>query len=240
MNIALIGYGKMGKEIENILMQRGHTITLRINSKNIDELNKKSLTETKTDIAIEFTNPVSAYDNIKLLLEAGVGVVCGTTGWLDRYESIVDLVSETNGSFIYASNFSIGVNLFFALNKYLAQKLNSYPEYIPAITEIHHTQKLDAPSGTAITLAEGIIDNHGSVDQWFLGEHPSGGKINIDSKRLDKTPGTHIISYESKIDAIEIKHTAHSRKGFAQGVCLATEYLENKTGIYTMNDVLGI
>lgn len=240
MNIALIGYGKMGKEIERILVQHGHQITLKINSKNLNQLNKKSLTETKTDIAIEFTNPASAYDNIKLLLEAGVGVVCGTTGWLDKYQSIVDLVNETNGSFIYASNFSVGVNLFFALNKYLAQKMNHYTDYIPTITEIHHTEKLDAPSGTAITLAEGLIDNHGSINNWVLGEKAESNKINITSQRLDHTPGTHIISYESTIDTIEIKHTAHSRQGFAQGVCLAAEFLANKTGIYTMNDVLGL
>ena len=235
MKIALFGYGKMGKEIEQIALQRGHEIVLKI--KGTEEYDI-----SQADIAIDFSVPNAALSNIVSCFRNNVPVISGTTGWLDDFDKAIDVCKENNGSFIYASNFSIGVNIFFELNKQLAKMMNSQEEYSINVEEIHHTKKLDTPSGTAITLAEGIINNTSKRD-WQLKERQTqinAGTIPIEAKRIIDVPGTHIISYESQIDSIEIKHTAHNRKGFALGAIIAAEWLNNKIGIYTMKDVLNI
>lgn len=235
MKIALFGYGKMGKEIEQIALQRGHEIVLKI--KGTEEYDI-----SQADIAIDFSVPNAALSNIVSCFKNNVPVISGTTGWLDDFDKAIDVCKENNGSFIYASNFSIGVNIFFELNKQLAKMMNSQKEYSINLEEIHHTKKLDTPSGTAITLAEGII-NHTSKRDWQLKERQTqinAETILIEAKRVPDVPGTHIISYESQIDSIEIKHTAHNRKGFALGAVIAAEWLNNKIGIYTMKDVLNI
>ena len=235
MKIALFGYGKMGKEIEQIALQRGHEIVLKI--KGTEEYDI-----SQADIAIDFSIPNVALSNIVSCFRNNVPVISGTTGWLDDFDKAIDVCKENNGSFIYASNFSIGVNIFFELNKQLAKMMNSQKEYSINVEETHHTKKLDTPSGTAITLAEGIINNTSKRD-WQLKERQTqinAGTIPIEAKRILDVPGTHIISYESQIDSIEIKHTAHNRKGFALGAVIAAEWLNNKIGIYTMKDVLNI
>ena len=235
MKIALFGYGKMGKEIEQIALQRGHEIVLKI--KGTEEYDI-----SQADIAIDFSVPNAALSNIVSCFRNNVPVISGTTGWLDDFDKAIDVCKENNGSFIYASNFSIGVNIFFELNKQLAKMMNSQKEYSINVEEIHHTKKLDTPSGTAITLAGGIINNTSKRD-WQLKERQTqinAGTIPIEAKRILDVPGTHIISYESQIDSIEIKHTAHNRKGFALGAVIAAEWLNNKIGIYTMKDVLNI
>lgn len=235
MKIALFGYGKMGKEIEQIALQRGHEIVLKI--KGTEEYDI-----SQAEIAIDFSVPNAALSNIVSCFRNNVPVISGTTGWLDDFDKAIDVCKENNGSFIYASNFSIGVNIFFELNKQLAKMMNSQKEYSINLEEIHHTKKLDTPSGTAITLAEGII-NHTSKRDWQLKERQTqinAETILIEAKRVPDVPGTHIISYESQIDSIEIKHTAHNRKGFALGAIIAAEWLNNKIGIYTMKDVLNI
>jgi 4-hydroxy-tetrahydrodipicolinate reductase len=233
MKIALFGYGKMGKEIEQIALQRGHEIVLKI--KRTEEYDI-----SKADIAIDFSVPNAALSNIVSCFKNNVPVISGTTGWLDDFDKAIDVCKENNGSFIYASNFSIGVNIFFELNKQLAKMMSSQEEYSINVEEIHHTKKLDTPSGTAITLAEGIINNTSKRD-WQLKEtQVNAGTIPIEAKRILDVPGTHIISYESQIDSIEIKHTAHNRKGFALGAIIAAEWLNHKIGIYTMKDVLNI
>ena len=233
MKIALFGYGKMGKEIEQIALQRGHEIVLKINEGEQYDI-------SIADIAIDFSVPNAALSNIVSCFRNNVPVISGTTGWLDDFDKAIDVCKENNGSFIYASNFSIGVNIFFELNKQLAKMMSSQEEYSINVEEIHHTKKLDTPSGTAITLAEGIINNTSKRD-WQLKEtQVNAGTIPIEAKRILDVPGTHIISYESQIDSIEIKHTAHNRKGFALGAIIAAEWLNNKIGIYTMKDVLNI
>ena len=233
MKIALFGYGKMGKEIEQIALQRGHEIVLKI--KGTEEYDI-----SQADIAIDFSVPNAALSNIVSCFRNNVPVISGTTGWLDDFDKAIDVCKENNGSFIYASNFSIGVNIFFELNKQLAKMMSSQEEYSINVEEIHHTKKLDTPSGTAIILAEGIINNTSKRD-WQLKEtQVNAGTIPIEAKRILDVPGTHIISYESQIDSIEIKHTAHNRKGFALGAVIAAEWLNNKIGIYTMKDVLNI
>ena len=233
MKIALFGYGKMGKEIEQIALQRGHEIVLKINEGEQYDI-------SIADIAIDFSVPNAALSNIVSCFKNNVPVISGTTGWLDDFDKAIDVCKENNGSFIYASNFSIGVNIFFELNKQLAKMMNSQKEYSINLEEIHHTKKLDTPSGTAITLAEGIINNTSKRD-WQLKEtQVNAGTIPIEAKRILDVPGTHIISYESQIDSIEIKHTAHNRKGFALGAIIAAEWLNHKIGIYTMKDVLNI
>ena len=235
MKIALFGYGKMGKEIEQIALQRGHEIVLKI--KGTEEYDI-----SQADIAIDFSIPNVALSNIVSCFRNNVPVISGTTGWLDDFDKAIDVCKENNGSFIYASNFSIGVNIFFELNKQLAKMMNSQKEYSINVEETHHTKKLDTPSGTAITLAEGIINNTSKRD-WQLKERQTqinAGTIPIEAKRILDIPGTHIISYESQIDSIKIKHTAHNRKGFALGAVIAAEWLNNKIGIYTMKDVLNI
>lgn len=238
MKIALIGYGKMGKAIEQIALQKGHEIVLRINDQNLQEFTVDNL--AAADVAIEFTGPHSALDNLRTLLSWKVPVVCGSTGWTAELPSIETLVTETNGSFLYASNFSIGVNLFFELNKRLAALMVPHPEYSVVMEEIHHTQKLDAPSGTAITLAEQIMEQRTDKKNWVNVASEDPAELSIISKREDPAPGTHRVSYLSAIDDIEIIHTAHSRQGFASGAVLAAEYIKDRKGIFSMKDVLSL
>lgn len=237
MNIALIGYGKMGKAIEEIALQRGHTIALKIDIDTAAEFTKANL--NKCDVAIEFTGPHSAVQNILTCIDAGTPVVSGSTGWLEKWNEIKKECDTKNGSFLYASNYSVGVNIFFELNKKLAALMSQHTEYDVSMIEIHHTQKKDAPSGTAITLAEQILESINTKTKWV--NEPSSKKddLNIISERIDPAPGTHIIKYSSPIDDIEIIHTAHNRTGFATGAVLAAEFLANKKGIYSMKDVLG-
>jgi 4-hydroxy-tetrahydrodipicolinate reductase len=239
MNIALLGYGKMGHAIEEIAVQRGHKIVCKVGIENLEDKTEENI--KKADVVIEFTGPDSAYENIKLCIDAGVPVVSGSTGWLEKYEDIKKYCIRKQGGLLYASNFSVGVNIFFALNKKLAELMSSQPAYQVELKEIHHTQKLDAPSGTAITLAEQVIEKLDHKKNWV--NKPSGKESDlvIISERIDPAPGTHIINYHSDIDDICITHTAHSRKGFATGAVLAAEFLNGKrNGVYTMQDVLGI
>jgi 4-hydroxy-tetrahydrodipicolinate reductase len=237
MKIALIGYGKMGKAIEEIALQKGHTICLTIDLYNLEDLTKENL--QKADVAIEFTSPENAANNILQCFDAGVPVVCGTTGWLNNFDKVKDICIEENGSFLYASNFSIGVNIFFELNKKLSE-LMSKQDYKVTIEETHHTQKKDAPSGTAITIAEQIIKELSHKKQWVNQESNNAEDLSIISHRIDPAAGTHAVKYSSDVDNIEIIHTAHNRKGFASGAVLAAEFIKDKKGIFTMRDVLGI
>ena len=238
MKIALIGYGKMGKTIETIAIERGHTIPLIIDLGNNGDLVPEKLKEV--DVAIEFTGPGAAATNIKACLEAGIPVVSGSTGWLEQWDSISNLCKDKQGAMIYASNFSVGVNLFFELNKKLAALMQHQPSYEVSMEEIHHTEKKDAPSGTAITLAEQIMETLGTKKQWVNQVSTAPEDLSIISQRIDPAPGTHKIKYSSAIDDIEIIHTAHNRKGFATGAVLAAEFLQNRKGVFTMKEVLGI
>ncbi len=238
MKIALIGYGKMGKAIEEIALQKGHEIVLRVGIENLEDFTTENV--KKADIAIEFTSPESAKENIIKCLEAGVAVVSGSTGWLEALPSVKKICEEHNGAFLYASNFSIGVNLFFELNKYLAGLMNAHEDYDVIMEEIHHTQKKDAPSGTAITLAEQVIESVTRKKQWVNHISDNTEDLEIISERIDPAPGTHKIKYTSAIDDIEIIHTAHSRKGFAAGAVLAAEFISGKRGIFSMKDVLSL
>lgn len=238
MKIALIGYGKMGKEIEKIALDRGHEITLKIDITNPEDLNRENL--KKADVAIEFTMPASAIANYKLCFEAGIPVVSGTTGWLEKQTEVHQLCTDSNGTFFHTTNFSLGVNIFFALNKKLAEMMAKHSEYTVEMKEIHHTQKLDAPSGTAITLAEGIIENIPAKKTWVNHATERADEIGIVSEREGQVPGTHIVNYDSEVDYIEITHCAKNRKGLAFGAVLAAEYSFGKKGILTMNDLLNI
>lgn len=238
MKIALIGYGKMGKAIEEAALQRGHTVALTIDKDNTADLNAEKL--KNADVAIEFTNPESAAENILRCLQHGMPVVSGSTGWLDRWAEVQSACEKMNGSLLYASNFSVGVNLFFELNKKLANLMAAHEEYEVSLEEIHHTAKKDAPSGTAITLAEQILSAKTNKKKWVNKESYDPEDLVIISKRIDPAPGTHSITYTSPIDDIRIEHTAHSRKGFALGAVLAAEYLADKKGIHQMKDVLGL
>ena len=238
MKIALIGYGKMGKAIEEIALAKGHTIVLKIDLSNLDKFTKAGLSQA--DVAIEFTSPHTAFKNVKKCIEYGVPVVCGSTGWLDQWSEIKALCHQQNGTILYASNFSIGVNLFFELNTYLAKLMSKYNDYNISITEIHHTQKKDAPSGTAITLAEQVLANNTIKKSWVNHQTTDAAELEIISERIDPAPGTHTIKYFSLIDDIEITHTAHNRVGFASGAVLAAEFIHNKKGIFTMKDALGL
>nr|WP_317630859.1 4-hydroxy-tetrahydrodipicolinate reductase [uncultured Flavobacterium sp.] len=232
MKIALLGYGKMGKVIEQIALKRGHEIVLKKSRQdNFDGLEN-------ADVAIDFSIPESAVQNISACINANIPVISGTTGWLDQYNEIVDFVQQKNGAFIYGSNFSLGVNIFFQLNENLAKMMANLKEYNVAIEEIHHTQKLDAPSGTAISLAEGIISNS-NYNKWTM-DTPTEDQIQIEAKRIGTVPGTHIITYQSEVDTIKIEHEAHSREGFALGSVVAAEWLLGKKGIFTMKDVLNL
>ncbi len=236
MKIALIGYGKMGKAIETVALQRGHTIVLKINSENPDDLQQHNLQEA--DVAIEFTAPVSAFENVRKCLESGVPVVCGSTGWQQHLEKAKVICMQHHGAFIWASNFSVGVNLFFELNKYLAKLMNGHPEYVIQLEETHHTEKKDAPSGTAITLAEQAIDHLEHKSGWTGEATNNPGYVPVVSHRIANVPGTHSVQYQSSVDSIEIKHTAFSREGFALGAVLTAEFIKDKTGVFTMKDVL--
>ena len=236
MKIALLGYGKMGHAIEEIALERGHHIVLKINDENLQELTKENI--NKADVAIEFSNPQSSVANILFCLKEQVAVVCGTTGWLDQLKLVEEKCKEMNGSFLYASNFSVGVNIFFELNKKLAALIKPHSAYDVAIEEIHHTQKKDAPSGTAITLAEQIIEVSGKKNKWVNRDSENENQLSIVSKRIDEVPGTHSVKYSSSVDDIEIIHTAHNRKGFAEGAVLAAEFINGKKGIFSMKDVL--
>lgn len=240
MNIALIGYGRMGQAIEDLALRRGHTITCKISSKNLQEFNPRVI--QWADVAIEFSTPESAFANISTCLEAGVPVVSGTTGWLSKKEEIDKLCLSKDGAFLYASNFSIGVNIFFEINKRLAELMNKYEIYDVDIREIHHTAKLDKPSGTAISLASDIIQRLERKKVWTITQPADNNSrsLYIDCIRKDPAPGTHIVHYSSEIDDITITHTAHSRTGFAKGAILAAEFLVGKKGIFGMHDVLAI
>ncbi|WP_242085520.1 4-hydroxy-tetrahydrodipicolinate reductase [Aestuariivivens sediminis] len=233
MDIALLGYGKMGKTIEQIALKRGHTIVLKIDKDD------KDYDITKADVAIDFSIPEVAFNNISLCLNQNVPVVSGTTGWLNDFDNAVRLCKENNGAFIYASNYSLGVNIFFELNKTLAKMMSNLKQYHVSMEEIHHTQKLDAPSGTAISLANDIIANHNNLDDWKLNTG-NENTIPIVSKRIADVPGTHSITYKSEVDTINIEHIAHNRQGFALGAVIAAEWLVGKTGVFSMKDVLGI
>ncbi len=233
MKIALLGYGKMGKAIEKIALKRGHSIVLKVD-KNTTDYNIR-----KADVAIDFSVPSVAFENITNCFKQGVPVISGTTGWLTQFDEAVDICKKNNGAFIYASNFSLGVNVFFELNRSLAKMMKNLQQYEIGIEEIHHTQKLDAPSGTAITLAEEIIKNT-NKEYWKLDQTPDNKGIPIVAKRIPEVPGIHTITYQSNVDTIEMKHTAHSREGFALGAVIAGEWLLGKTGVYTMKDVLEI
>lgn len=230
MKIALLGYGKMGKTIERLAEGRGHEIIFRI-TEDIENYDLQ-----KADVAIDFSVPDAAFNNITTCFRQQIPVVSGTTGWLQQYDNAVKICEENNSAFIYASNFSLGVNLFFELNKQLAQMMKNFPEYKVGIEEIHHTQKLDAPSGTAITLAEQIIETS-EKKAWKL-DAVAEDELPITAKRIENVPGTHIISYESPVDTIKIEHIAHSRDGFALGAIVAAEWLQHKKGIFSMKDVL--
>ncbi|PHQ28079.1 4-hydroxy-tetrahydrodipicolinate reductase [Leeuwenhoekiella nanhaiensis] len=231
MNIALLGYGRMGKTIEKLATERGHKIVKTIDQDDDYEFNG-------ADVAIDFSVPDAAVANISACLNAGVPVVSGTTGWLEHYDEMVSLCENKKGAFIYASNFSVGVNIFFELNKQLAKMMQNLEEYDVDMTEVHHIHKLDAPSGTAITLADGILDYSDKKD-WVLDEKETG-KLTINAVREGEVPGTHTIKYQSAVDEITIEHKAHSRNGFALGAIIAAEWLKDKTGVYGMKDVLGL
>ena len=232
MNIGLLGYGKMGKTIERLATERQHEIVLRVDQPS------NSIDFDKVDVAIDFSLPNAAVSNIKSAIDAGVPVISGTTGWLDRYSEVVDYCQLKNGSFLYASNFSLGVNIFFEINRTLAKLMGGLNDYRITMEEIHHTQKLDAPSGTAISLAEQIIENT-DYDAWKLDEQVNNS-IPITAKRIAKTPGTHTVTYKSQVDTLQISHEAHSRDGFALGAIIAAEWILNKKGVFDMKDVLNI
>jgi len=236
MNIALIGYGKMGHEIEQIALERGHQITLIIDENNAHELNNKNL--SKCDVAINFSTPDSAMNVINRCFDANTPLVCGTTGWLQHLSEVKKRIIEENQAFFYASNYSLGVNLFYKLNKQLAEMMSKFNEYNVSMTEVHHIHKLDAPSGTAITLAEGIIENYKNINKWVLAPEKANDAVSITAIREGEVPGIHTIRYQSEPDFIEITHSAFSRKGFALGAVIAAEYLPGKQGYLGMEDLL--
>jgi 4-hydroxy-tetrahydrodipicolinate reductase len=247
MKIALLGYGKMGKEIEKIALQKGHTISFRISKKNKEELQK--LNAENTDVVIEFTSPESAFENVKFCLEKGVSVVCGSTGWNEQKKEIEKLIATKNEqnqnlAFFWASNFSVGLNIFLEINKYAAKLMQNYSSYDVVITEIHHKEKKDAPSGTAITLAETILENYDSKQEWQLVENNTAENsinpttIPIFAEREEDVKGTHTTTYSSSVDDISLTHKAHSREGFAKGAVLAAEFLKDKKGVFGMTDLL--
>ncbi|WP_040473574.1 4-hydroxy-tetrahydrodipicolinate reductase [Flavobacterium frigoris] len=232
MKIALLGYGKMGQVIERIALERGHEIVLKKDEHNTYE------GLSNADVAIDFSIPTAAVSNISSCFNANVPVISGTTGWLEHFDEMVSLCKEKNGAFISSSNFSLGVNIFFELNEYLAKMMSKLDSYTVEMEEIHHTQKLDAPSGTAISLAKGVIENS-SFTNWTL-DNAKENEIHIEAKRIGTVPGTHTVKYNSAVDAIEIKHTAHNREGFALGAVIAAEWIIGKHGVFTMKDVLNL
>ncbi len=238
MNIALVGYGKMGKIIESVAVSHGHNVNVKIDLDNAGDW--QLIKPGHVDVAIEFTGPHSALDNVRKCIEQEVPVVCGSTGWLNHYDEMVALCHKKNGAFLYASNFSVGVNIFFEVNKRLAALMASQSDYNVTLKEVHHTQKKDAPSGTAITLAEQVLENVDRKKSWVNQKSTKPEDLEIFSERLDPAPGTHHVKYHSAIDDIEIIHTAHSRDGFATGAVLAAEFLAGKKGIFSMKEVLGL
>ena len=237
MKIAMLGYGKMGKKIEELAEAAGHKFILKIDHHNRHTLTPESLRQA--DVAIEFTEPASAVENIKLCLTNGVPVVSGTTGWLAEYSNISELCKKENGAFFYASNYSIGVHLFRNINRQLAKLMDTQPDYQPQLTEIHHTQKLDAPSGTAITLAEDMLAEISDKDKWVNKTSEDAATLSILSERIDQVPGTHRIDWKSAVDTIRLEHIAHSRQGFAKGALAAATWIVDKNGIFGMKDMLG-
>jgi 4-hydroxy-tetrahydrodipicolinate reductase len=244
MKIALLGYGKMGKIIESIALSRQHQIVLKIDKDNQHELTVENLQQA--DVAIEFSTPGTVLDNINLCLEAGVPIIVGTTGWHNMLASVQQKCEDTEGTVLYGTNFSVGVNIFFHVNKLLAKLMNNYPYYDVQVEEIHHMQKLDSPSGTAITIAEGILDNLDAKKEWVNiltgGPTPeesavAADQLLIESHRIDSVPGTHTVIYDSEVDTIEFKHTAHNRNGFALGAVLAAEWVQDKQGFYSVEDM---
>ncbi|RYU86858.1 4-hydroxy-tetrahydrodipicolinate reductase [Mucilaginibacter terrigena] len=244
MKIALLGYGKMGKIIEKIAHDRKHEIVLKIDYNNLDELTTQNL--QKADVAIEFSTPSTVLGNIESCFKAGVPIVVGTTGWHHEIEQIKEQCEYHKAAFIYATNFSVGVNVFFHVNKILAKLMNNYPYYDVQVEEIHHTQKLDSPSGTAITIAEGILDNLDAKKDWknvVISDDKAdddtiaADELLIESLRIENVPGTHTVIYDSEIDTIEFKHTAHNRNGFALGAVLAAEWIADKKGFYSVEDM---
>jgi 4-hydroxy-tetrahydrodipicolinate reductase len=237
MNIALIGYGRMGHEIESIAVKRGHVIKLTIDMDNENDLisaNMKGI-----DVAIEFSSPSSAFSNITKCLSEKVPVVSGTTGWLENYEKVVDICNRNKTAFIHSSNYSIGVNLLFRLNTELAKQMERYHDYSVSIEEIHHINKLDAPSGTAITLADGIVSQHSVYKKWCFEKDKTEDSIPVKSIREGQVPGTHTVIWDSEIDTLILRHEAKNRKGFAFGAVIAAEFIHSRQGIFTMNDVMG-
>ena len=238
MNVALIGYGKMGKEIEKVLSERGHRVVLIVDRDNASELDAEHL--ERADVAIEFSTPQTAFSNIMTCLECGTPVVCGTTAWLDRYDEVKRFCEERKGTFFYASNYSIAVNLTFRLNEILARMMDRFPEYDVTLEEVHHTQKKDAPSGTAITLADGIVSHLARKKKWVNGMTTVPDELEVQSIRRSVVPGIHTVTYESEADVITLSHNAKSRRGFAVGAVLAAEFIQNKTGVFSMNDLLDL
>ena len=237
MNIALIGYGKMGKAIEEIAISRGHSVVVKFNSQNPLESSQLRT----TDVAIEFSQPDLALKHIKLCADGQIPIVVGTTAWEEHLPEIINHIDKREASLIYSSNFSIGVNLFFEMNKHLARLMNDKTDYVASITEIHHTHKIDAPSGTAVTLAKDLISNHPTYSTWKLtgqSENMEKSDLPISAIREENVPGTHLISYTSEIDTLTIEHQAHNRKGFALGAVIAAEFIHKKQGVYTMSDIL--
>jgi 4-hydroxy-tetrahydrodipicolinate reductase len=238
MKIALVGYGKMGKAIEQIALKRGHDVFLKISSSNQHEFTNENI--ANADVIIEFTGPESAFSNVEKGLSAGKPVVCGSTGWNEKLQ-IAKALCESNGTaLLQASNFSIGVNVFFEINTMLAKMMNAYPEYEVSIEETHHTHKKDSPSGTAITIAERLLSNIENKNIWVNTQPNQSDELSIISHRVDEVPGTHLVKYSSEIDDIELIHTAHNRDGFALGAVVAAEFLIGRKGVYTMKDVLGL
>ena len=238
MNVAIIGYGKMGREIEKILLERNHRVGLIIDIDNRADLCAEKL--GGIDVAIEFSTPGTAYDNVVGAINCGVPVVCGTTAWLDRLAEAEALCRAKGGAFFYASNYSVGVNILFKINEKLAELMNRHTSYDVTIEETHHTAKKDAPSGTAITLAEGIIKNLNRKSKWFDGPTTKPEELGITAVRRSVVPGTHTVTYESEIDTLTVTHCAKGRRGFAFGAVLAAEFIAGKRGVFTMDDLLGV
>ncbi|GAB3200256.1 4-hydroxy-tetrahydrodipicolinate reductase [Pontibacter aydingkolensis] len=238
MKILLIGYGKMGKTIEQLALAKGHTIVGKIDHTNAEEL--QNYNGSNTDAAIEFTHPEAAFGNVSYCLTNGIPVVSGSTGWLDKFDEAKQLCDQNKGAFFYASNYSVGVNLFFHFNEYIASKMKEYKEYEVTIREIHHLQKVDKPSGTGITTAEGILASYNNLEGWVADNPEEKSKLNITSEREPDVVGTHIVTYSSEVDQIELGHIAHSRTGFAEGAVMAAEWLKSRQGVYGMKDMLNL
>ncbi|MDQ4140667.1 MAG: 4-hydroxy-tetrahydrodipicolinate reductase [Bacteroidota bacterium] len=238
MRILLIGYGKMGRTIEQIATQRGHEIVGKIDVTNTNTLSQYN--GNNVDAAIEFTHPESAFQNVKYCLQNNIPVVCGSTGWLEHFSEAKAICESENGGFFYASNYSVGVNLFFHFNEYLASKMQAYPNFKISVKEVHHIQKVDKPSGTAITTVEGILSQNSNFNGWVLAPEDASDKIAITSERVGNVVGTHVVRYESENDTIELMHDAHSRTGFAEGAVMAAEWLQNKKGVFGMKDMLNL